>query len=139
VPLAEASSGLEARRRDSWLSYLANQTIRARHSSAPPRGHGPLEPAEAILAAHRELRSGDLHIAAVLGDDTAVRRFLAEDPNSVSATSPPYGGDALNYLCLSKYLRLDPSRSAAFRGVPYPCGYAEVDDLLRAHGAQETP
>lgn len=32
----------------------------------------------------------------------------------MTATSEPYGGDALTYLCLSKYLRLDPSRSTAF-------------------------
>ncbi len=76
--------------------------------------HGDLEEAEAILAAHPALRSGDIHTAAVLGDDEAVRRVLAVDPGSVSAKSDPYGGDALNYLCLSKYLRLDPSRTDAF-------------------------
>lgn len=56
----------------------------------------------------------DIHTAAILGDDAAVRRFIAQDPNQVTAPSPPYGGDALNYLCLSKYLRLDPTRSDAF-------------------------
>ena len=61
-----------------------------------------------------ELASSDIHTAAVLGDDAAVRRFIAQDRASVTAPSPPYGGDALNYLCLSKYLRLDPSRSGAF-------------------------
>lgn len=76
--------------------------------------HGDLEHAEAILAAHPELRSGDLHTAATLGDDATVRQVLAHDPASVNAKSAPYGGDALNYLCLSKYLRLDPSRSDAF-------------------------
>jgi ankyrin repeat protein len=76
--------------------------------------HGSLERAEAMLRAHPELASSDIHTAAVLGDDVAVRRFIAEDPKNVTATSPPYGGDALNYLCLSKYLRLDPSRSEAF-------------------------
>jgi len=76
--------------------------------------HGALERAEALLAAHPALRSADLHTAAVLGDDAAVREFLRRDPASVTATSPPYGGDALTYLCLSKYLRLDPTRSEAF-------------------------
>jgi len=76
--------------------------------------HGSLERAEAILAAHPELASADIHTAAITGDDAAVRRFIAEDPGNVTAKSPPYGGDALNYLCLSKYLRLDPSRSDAF-------------------------
>ena len=76
--------------------------------------HGPLEPAEAILAAHPGIAGSDLHTAAILGDDAAVRRFLERDPGCVTAKSPPYGGDALNYLCLSKYLRLDSARSDAF-------------------------
>ncbi len=76
--------------------------------------HGPLEPAEAMLAAHPDLAGGDIHTAAILGDDAAVRRFLERDPGSATATSPPYGGDALNYLCLSRYLRLDPARTDDF-------------------------
>jgi ankyrin repeat protein len=76
--------------------------------------HGTLAAADALLAAHPELRTSDIHTAAVLGDDVLVRRFLEVDPKSVHAKSPPYGGDALNYLGLSKYLRLDPSRSEAF-------------------------
>lgn len=76
--------------------------------------HGDLTEAEAILAAHPDLRSRDIHITAILGDDAAVRRFIAQDPGSATAKSPPYGGDALNYLGLSKYLRLDRRRTDAF-------------------------
>ena len=76
--------------------------------------HGSLDVAEQMLAAHPELRSSGIHIAAILGDDQAVRRFLAADPASVNAKSPPYGGDALNYLALSKYLRHDAARTPAF-------------------------
>ena len=76
--------------------------------------HGTLAAAEAILAEHPGLRTADIHTAAVLGDDALVRQCIARDPTSVTAKSPPYGGDALNYLGLSKYLRLDPSRSEAF-------------------------
>lgn len=76
--------------------------------------HGSLDEAEAILAAHPELARLDIHTAAVLGDDAAVRRFLAENPSNATARSGPHGGDALTYLALSKYLRLDPSRSDAF-------------------------
>jgi ankyrin repeat protein len=76
--------------------------------------HGTLAAAEAILAEHPELGTADIHTAAVLGDDVLVRRFLDQDPASVHTKGPPYGGDALNYLGLSKYLRLDPSRSPAF-------------------------
>ncbi|OLC07471.1 MAG: hypothetical protein AUH41_10420 [Gemmatimonadetes bacterium 13_1_40CM_66_11] len=76
--------------------------------------HGTLDEAEALLARHPELRAGDIHTAAIVGDDLAVTRFLAEDPNRATAKSAPYGGDALNYLGLSKYLRLDRERTPAF-------------------------
>lgn len=76
--------------------------------------HGSLDEARSILAAHPELATSDIHTAAVVGDDTAVRRFIERDPSSVRATSEPYGGDPLVYLCLSKFLRLDPSRADAF-------------------------
>lgn len=76
--------------------------------------HGPLEPADAMLRAHPELAGCDIHTAAILGDDAAVQRFLALDPACVTAKSPPYGGDALNYLGLSKYLRLDRARTDGF-------------------------
>jgi len=76
--------------------------------------HGTLDGAERILAEHPELRSADIHIAAILGDEAAVRRFIAADPASVHLKSPPYGGDGLNYLGLSRYLRLDTSRTEAF-------------------------
>jgi ankyrin repeat protein len=78
--------------------------------------HGTLDRAEAMLAAHPELANSDIHIAAILGDERTVREFLARDPASVNAKSEPYGADALTHLCLSKYLRLDPTRSDAFLG-----------------------
>ena len=40
--------------------------------------------------------------------------FLAEDTSRVKLRDGPYMADPLNYLCLSKYLRLDPSRGEAF-------------------------
>jgi ankyrin repeat protein len=76
--------------------------------------HGTLERAEAILAAHPEVASANIHAAAILGDDAAVRRFLALDPSNATARSGPYSGDALVYLCLSKYLRLDKTRTDGF-------------------------
>jgi ankyrin repeat protein len=76
--------------------------------------HGTLEEAEEFLRAHPGLATLDIHTAAVLGDHSAVRRFVAEDPASATRKSGPYGGDALNYLGLSKYLRLDPSRTEGF-------------------------
>src|SRR2546422_4810282 len=82
-------------------------------------GHGTLERAEAILAAHPEIASSDIHSAAILGDDAAVRRFLELDPGSATVKGGPRGWDALTHLCFSKYLRLDRARSAGFvRGAP---------------------
>jgi ankyrin repeat protein len=76
--------------------------------------HGTLEAAEAILAAHPEITQNSIHVAAILGDDAAVSHFIAADPRNVTKKEAPYDGDALVYLCLSKYLRLDPARSASF-------------------------
>jgi len=76
--------------------------------------HGSLERAEAILSAHPEVASASIHKAAILGDDATVRRFLALDPSNATAKANPYGGDALVYLCLSKYLRLDKTRTDGF-------------------------
>jgi ankyrin repeat protein len=76
--------------------------------------HGSLNEAETILASHPELAGSDIHIAAILGDDEKVKRFLAQDPANATAPSAPYGGDALVYLCLSKYLRLDKKRTGSF-------------------------
>jgi ankyrin repeat protein len=76
--------------------------------------HGSLEQADAILAAHPEIAGSDIYVAALLADDAAVRRFLAADPASATAKGGAKGWDALTYLCFSKYLRLDPSRSEAF-------------------------
>lgn len=76
--------------------------------------HGSLDAAEQVLASHPELARSSVQVAAVLGDAESVRRFIAADPACVAEKVPPYGGDALNYLGLSKYLRLDPSRTDGF-------------------------
>src|SRR5438552_8377382 len=76
--------------------------------------HGTLDRAAAIVAAHPEIASSDIHSAAILGDDAAVRRFLAFDPGNATVKGGPRGWDALTHLCFSKYLRLDRARSAGF-------------------------
>src|SRR5580700_1006149 len=76
--------------------------------------HGSLDEGEAILAAHPEIVGSDVHTAAILGDDAAVRRFLELDPANATAKGGPRGWDALTYLCFSKYLRLDRARSDGF-------------------------
>src|SRR5580765_7197712 len=76
--------------------------------------HGDLTEAEELLRNNPELRAADIHTAAVLGDDAAVRRWVAADPGNATTTSLPYGANALTHLALSKYLRLEPARTPAF-------------------------
>ena len=76
--------------------------------------HGPLEPAADLLAVHPDIASGDLYAAAILGDAAAVARFVANDPAAASSKGGPLGWDALTYLCFSKFLRLDRTRSDGF-------------------------
>ncbi len=73
---------------------------------------GTLEAANGILAAHPDLARNDVYAAAVLGDDEAIRRFLAGDPAAATRRGGQHGWDPLTYLCFSRYLRLDPARSA---------------------------
>lgn len=75
---------------------------------------GTLERAEVIRATHPDLASGSIHAAAILGDDVAVRRFLALDPAQARSKAGPRDWDALTHLCFSRYLRLDQARSERF-------------------------
>src|SRR5881409_1087871 len=79
-------------------------------------GHasGTLERAEAILSAHPEVASANIHTAAILGNDAVVRRFLELDAGNATAKGGPRGWDALTHLCFSRYLRLDGARSDGF-------------------------
>jgi ankyrin repeat protein len=79
-------------------------------------GHasGTLERAEAILAAHPQIATLDIHAAAILGDDASVRRFLDVDRGNATAKGGPRGWDALTHLCFSKYLRIDRTRAEGF-------------------------
>ena len=79
-----------------------------------PVWHGPLDRAREILAAHPEIASSDIHIAALLGDFEAVARFLAEDPANATAKAGPRNWDARAHLCFSKLLRLEPARTERF-------------------------
>jgi len=76
--------------------------------------HGPLDQADGILARHPEIASSNIHVAAILGNDETVRRFVADNPAYATAKGGPRGWDALTHLCFSKYLRLDRTRSDAF-------------------------
>jgi ankyrin repeat protein len=75
---------------------------------------GTLDEANAILAAHPSVAASSVHTAAILGDDDAVRHFLALDPENATGKGGPRGWDALTHLCFSRYLRLDAARSDGF-------------------------
>jgi len=79
-------------------------------------GHtsGTLDAAEAILAANPELPATSIHAAAALAEDGLVRRFISQDAVSAIAHGGPYDWDPLTYLCFSRYLRLERSRSDRF-------------------------
>lgn len=75
--------------------------------------HGSIDKADRVLSRHPELRSADIHVAALLGDEEGVRRFIAADPEAVHRKSGPRNIDPLTTLCFSAYLT-DPARSDAF-------------------------
>jgi ankyrin repeat protein len=75
---------------------------------------GTLEHAELILACSPATAQANIYTAAILGDEKTVRAFLAADPSLARAKGGPRNWDALTYLCFSRYLRIDKSRSASF-------------------------
>ncbi len=75
---------------------------------------GTLDRAREILAAHPEVAAADIYSAAVLGDESAVRRFVERYPSSATTKGGTHGWDALTHLCFSRFLRLDASRSESF-------------------------
>jgi ankyrin repeat protein len=84
-------------------------------SCVPPNeshGSGNLERAQQLLREQSDLAGACLQTAAVLGEAALVRDFLARDPASATARGGPYNWDPLTYLCFSKFLRLDRTRSA---------------------------
>src|SRR5579859_2812941 len=86
-------------------------------ASVPRHGDhasGTLDQAELIRARYPEVTTANIYTAAVLADEEKVRRYLSNDPALATTSGGPHGWDALTYLCFSRYLRLDPTRSEAF-------------------------
>jgi ankyrin repeat protein len=79
-------------------------------------GSGTLEHAELILSRYPEAGSANIFSAAVLGDAATVRSHLARDRSLATAKGGPHQWDALTYLCFSRYLRIDKTRSESFLG-----------------------
>lgn len=81
---------------------------------AASHASGTLERAEEIRKAHPEVATADIYAAAVLGDDAAIRHFLALDAGAAARKGGPHAWDPLTHLCFSRYLRLDKGRSGGF-------------------------
>ena len=77
-------------------------------------GSGNLTQANLILARFPRVATASICSAALLADEPTVRAFLASDPALATAPGGTHHWDALTYLCFSRYLRLDKSRSGAF-------------------------
>jgi ankyrin repeat protein len=79
-------------------------------------GHasGDLEHAQIILSRYPEVATANIYTASILADEFTVRNILVRNPASATAKGGPHNWDALTHLCFSRYLRLDPARSAAF-------------------------
>jgi ankyrin repeat protein len=76
--------------------------------------HGTIDRAEEILAAYPQIAKSSIHVAAILGDDATVKRFIERGPANATAKAEPFGGDPLVYLCLSKYLQRSKDKSESF-------------------------
>jgi ankyrin repeat protein len=75
---------------------------------------GTLDEAEALRSTHPEITRATIHAAAVVGNADGVRSFLAADASHATRQGGPYDWDPLTYLCFSRYLRLQRSRSKSF-------------------------
>ena len=67
-----------------------------------------------ILARYPQLAGSSIYTVAILSDEGTVNAFLARNPSSATAKGGPLGWDALTYLCFSRYLTLDRTRSDGF-------------------------
>jgi len=109
---------IEALARERSVASLNDPLTAFIEAACVPRDNwhasGTLDQAEAILAAYPQVAGGNIHSAAILGNDVGVGEFLARDARDATAKGGPYGWDALTHLCFSRYLRLDRARSDGF-------------------------
>ncbi len=140
ISLADAQLTL-ARAHDfpSWPKFTAHlrtlQTLRALEDPSTPaalrdpvafflefasvpihgwHAAGTLREADLILSRYPHVATANIYTAAVLADEPTLRAFLTRDSALATAKGGPHQWDALTYLCFSRYLRLDKSRSDAF-------------------------
>ena len=88
--------------------------IRAACAPFDAHASGTLDEAESIRAQHPDVTRHDIYAAAVYGDPESARALVQNVLHAATDGGGPYGWDPLTYLCFSRYLRLDRSRSRAF-------------------------
>ncbi len=98
----------------NWANVFLAAALVPRHGS---HADGSLDRAESLRAVRPPETESDVFIAAVLGDAQAIRGRLESDPSLASAIGGPYQWDLLTHVCFSRYLRLDPERSAGLVAV----------------------
>jgi ankyrin repeat protein len=98
---------------------------------------GSLDHPQLILERYPQAAAANIYTAVVLADEAGVRNIVATDPTAASKPGGPLNWDPLTYLCFSRYLRLDKSRSDAFlatarvlieAGAPAQSGWYETID-----------
>lgn len=75
---------------------------------------GTTDYADMMIARYPKVATANIYAAAVLGDEATVRSFITRDGSLATSKGGPHDWDALIYLCFSRYLRLDKSRSDGF-------------------------
>lgn len=73
--------------------------------------YGTTDEAEALLASFPFIAESSIYTAALLGNQNAVVRFLANDPSLATVKGGTLGWDPLTYLCFSRFLNHLPSAS----------------------------
>jgi ankyrin repeat protein len=79
--------------------FLAYACLRHGGDDSPQRW----ERAAAVLAAHPELITASIHVAAAAADEPAVRAHLEADPGRASRLGGPYGWEPLLYLAFARH------------------------------------
>jgi ankyrin repeat protein len=106
--LEDATSGVDLKDPESLFLEFGSVERHGWH------GSGSLQQAELVLSRYPRVATANIYTAAVLVDPIALRAFLAGDPALATTAGGVHGWDPLTYLCFSRYLRLDSSRSDAF-------------------------
>jgi hypothetical protein len=106
VEIIERYSRFPSRRTTSEPGDLADRFLRLACLSYEDVGPAQWIEGRALLAEHPEISEGNVYVASVAGDVTALRRVLQGDPAAARREGGPYRWEPLYYLA---YARHDPA------------------------------